>query len=193
MEINHDTLEKNLPKVFKYFNHVMVNLWRLGLGKLINIWPAVIGRIMVIKHNGRKSGTTYFTPVNYTEEDGVVYCTAGFGADSDWFLNLMANPQVEIWLPDGWYVGTAEVVKEPELRLPFLRLVFIASGFAARLFGVDPINMDDDEHNEVTGDYILLQINRQSPRTGADGPGGLAWLWPFILAFFLLGRRKRRK
>lgn len=193
MNLYTDNLERYLPKIFKCINPLMVFLWRLGLGKLINIWPSVIGRIMVIKHQGRKSGTSHFTPVNYTEEDGVIFCTAGFGESSDWYLNLMANPQVEVWLPDGWYVGNAEVVNDPEARLSFLRKVLIASGFAAKLFGIDPVNLLDSQLDDHTKEYILLRIDRQSPRTGSDGPGGLAWIWPFILFFTLFAKPKRRK
>lgn len=48
-------MEEQLRQAFKYLNRVMVPLWRLGLGPLINIWPSVGGQIMVIMHIGRKS------------------------------------------------------------------------------------------------------------------------------------------
>ena len=63
------------------------------------------GQIMVLTHTGRKSGLRRRTPVNYALVDGEVYCTAGFGQISDWYRNILANPQVEVWLPDGWWAG----------------------------------------------------------------------------------------
>src|SRR5512140_295270 len=90
-----------LRRVFRVFNRLMVFMWRLGMGRMINIWPAVIGRIMVIKHTGRKSGKVRLAPVNYAPLDGEIYCTAGFGSGSDWYRNIMAGPQVELWLPEG--------------------------------------------------------------------------------------------
>ena len=93
---------EGLRRAFHTLNHFMVFMWKLGLGPLINIWPAVIGRIMVIQHRGRKSGRQYLTPVNYAQVDGEVYCTAGFGPRTDWYRNIMAAPDVSIWLPKGW-------------------------------------------------------------------------------------------
>ena len=46
----------SLRKVFHSMNRFMVFLWKIGLGKALNIWPAGFGRIMVIKHRDRKSG-----------------------------------------------------------------------------------------------------------------------------------------
>lgn len=193
MQISREKLESYLPIFFKNFNRFIVLMWKLGLGKLINCWPAVIGRIMVIGHQGRGSGSAYLTPVNYCPHGDYVYCTAAFGEGSDWFLNVVANPQVEIWLPDGWYAAKAELVEDPQERLEMLRKVLIASGFSAPLFaGINPQTIGDEEFKEMTGDYRLLRISRQSPRTGSDGPGSLAWLWPFVV-LVLLFRRGRKK
>jgi deazaflavin-dependent oxidoreductase (nitroreductase family) len=194
MQINQKKLESYLPLFFKYLNRFMVMMWKLGMGKLINCWPSVIGRIMVISHSGRSSGKDYLTPVNYCERDGDIYCTSAYGGGSDWFLNVVANPQIEIWLPDGWYAGNAEIVGESAERVEMLRQVLIESGFAAPLFAnIDPKTMGEEEFKEATSDYRLLRIKRQSARTGADGPGSLAWLWPVITLVLLFKRRRRKK
>ena len=83
---------------FKQLNRFMVAAWRLGLGGMINGCPKVMGRIMVLTTVGRKSGLFRRTPVNYAILDDEVYCTAGFGATTDWYRNVQADPQVEIWL-----------------------------------------------------------------------------------------------
>jgi hypothetical protein len=70
--------EESLRKFFHRMNRFMVWMWKRGWGKWINIWPAVMGRIMVIRHRGRKSGREYLTPVNYAPVDGEIYCTAGW-------------------------------------------------------------------------------------------------------------------
>ncbi len=167
----------------------------MGWGKQINIWPAGLGRIMVIKHRGRKSGKEYLTPVNYALVDGEIYCTAGFGSLSDWYRNIKADPHVEVWLQDGWWAGEAEEITSPELRLPLIRAVIIDSGFAGPMFGVDAHQLDDQQLAQATQDYRLIHIKRLQARTGSGGPGDLAWVWP--LATFLLlplaFRRKRRK
>jgi deazaflavin-dependent oxidoreductase (nitroreductase family) len=175
----------------------MLFMWRLGMGPWINVWPEVVGRIMVITHTGRKSGLKRQTPVNFAIVDGQIYCTAGFGKGSDWYQNMLANPEVEVWLPDSWWTGTAEEVKDPEVRLPLLREALIASGFAAYAAGIKPKSMSDEDLDRATADYPLLHIKRSEPRTGPGGPGDLARVWPLatmiLLPMALRRRGKRRK
>lgn len=187
--------EEQLRQGFKYLNRFMLLLWRLGLGGWLNGWPSVGGRIMVITHTGRRSGLRRRTPVNYALVDGEIFCTAGFGRLSDWYRNIQANPQVEVWLPDGWWAGTAVDVSDDARRLFLLRQVIIASGFAGRLAGIDPYHMSDAEFADVTNHYCLLQIRREVACTGPGGPGELAWVWPLLvmigLPLLIWQRRKR--
>jgi deazaflavin-dependent oxidoreductase (nitroreductase family) len=151
-----------LRKVFHALNHFMVWMWKIGWGRMMNFWPAVIGRIMVIKHHGRKSGREYLTPVNYAPVNGELYCTAGFGAISDWYKNIMANPQVELWLPEGKRNARAEDISEAHNRLFLLRQVIIASGFAGPLFGVDP-KKPDEQFDAMTKEYRLVHFIMEQP------------------------------
>jgi len=183
-------------KYFKWFNYFMMFMWRLGLGPYINAWPEVGGRIMVLNHFGRKSGKRLQTPLNYAEVNGEIYCLAGFGRDADWYKNVIANPQVEIWLPNGWWAGIAEDVLDPKVRLPILREVIIASGAAAPIFGVPIKQMTDEQLAAATADYMLIRIRRTVARTGPGGPGDLAGIWPLatlLLLFALLKKRSRRR
>jgi len=186
--------EERLRQGFKQFNRFMLLMWRLGLGPWVNAWPEVGGRIMVITHTGRKTGVRRRTPVNYTIAEGEIYCTAGFGSLSDWYRNIMADPQVEMWLPDGWWAGLAEEVTDAEMRIPLLRQVLIDSGFAARAAGIDPVGMTNAELEAATESYRLIHIRRAEARTGPGGPGELSWVWPLatmmLLPLVLLRRRR---
>lgn len=186
--------DETLRQAFKYFNRFMLLMWQLGLGPWLSFWPEVGGQFMVITHTGRKSGRIYRTPVNYVIVDGEVYCAAGFGSLSDWYRNIIANPQVEIWIKDGWWTGKAEEINSPEQRLSLMRAVIVASGFAGPLFGVEPDKLDDQQLEEITKSYRLIHIHRREARTGPGGPGEFAWVWPLV-TFLLLPlafRRKRR-
>jgi len=190
-------LEEKLRQGFKILNRFMLCMWRLGLGSWINFCPKVVGRIMVIIHTGRKTGLRRQTPVNYALVDGQLYCIAGFGGISDWYRNILANPQVEVWLPDGWWSGVADEVQDPEARLPLLRQVLVASGFAAFAAGINPYTLSDEQLAQISQPYILLHIRRTEARAGAGGPGELAWVWPLstmllLPLLFLKGRRARQ-
>lgn len=184
MSVMTPQTEARLRQGFKYFNRLMLLMWRLGLGDWINAWPEVFGQILVITHKGRKSGLRRRTPVNFAVVDGEIYCTAGFGDVSDWYRNIMSNPRVEVWMPDGWWEGLTEDVSAHPQRIALMRQVLIGAGFAAPLFGVDPRRLSDADLQAVTANYCLVHIRRTAPRTGRDGPGDLAWIWP--LATFIL-------
>jgi deazaflavin-dependent oxidoreductase (nitroreductase family) len=192
MEIN-PALAMQLRQAFKFGNRYMLLFWRLGLGKFINMAPETGGRIMVLTHVGRKTGAVRRTPVNYFISNNDIYCSAGFGSVSDWYRNILKNPQVEVWLPEGWWQGKAEEVSHHPDRLELLRQVLIASGFAARLFGFQPKTMTPEEIEAATGDYKLIRIRRTAACTGPGGPGDLAWVWPAATFLLLpMAFRKRR-
>ena len=97
-------------RAFHYGNPLMLLLWRLGLGPVLNALPTYAGQLMVLVHIGRKTGKTRRQPLNYSIVNGDVFCIAGFGASSDWYRNIAANPRVQVWLPDGWWEGIAKDV-----------------------------------------------------------------------------------
>ncbi len=187
--------EETLRQTFKRFNPFMVFMWRLGLAPFINIWPEVGGQILVIAHVGRKSGLKRYSPVNYAVVDGEVYCTAGFGPVSDWYRNVKANPNIEVWMTNGWWAGVVEDVSDCESRLPLLRKVLFGSGVVTYMVGIDPGKLSDEAFDAVTEKYRLLHIRRAGARTGPGGPGDLAWVWPLatMILLPLVVMRSRQK
>ncbi|MBK5108829.1 MAG: nitroreductase family deazaflavin-dependent oxidoreductase [Anaerolineales bacterium] len=185
--------DENLRMIFKSFNRFMLLLWRLGLGAWGN-GTSFGGSLMVLKNTGRKTGLIRQTPVNYTIIDGDIYCTAGFGKGSDWFLNIIANPEVEVWLPDSRWAGVAQDVTNMENSHIIFRQVLIASGFAGPLFGANPKQLSDLDLINLLESYRLIRIRPANALTGPGGPGDLAWVWPaatVVLLGLLLLRRKK--
>jgi deazaflavin-dependent oxidoreductase (nitroreductase family) len=160
LDTPHYTREQleRLRRVFHSMNHFMVFMWKAGMGRLINSWPSVGGRIMVIKHRGRRSGKEYLTPVNYAISEDKIYCTAGFGAGTDWYRNVLASPDVELWLPQGWRRAHACDVSNSPCRVMLLREITIASGLAGPLLGVDQRKMTDQQIEAIATDYRLIEF-----------------------------------
>lgn len=189
-----------LRRGFRHFNRFMVLLWRLGLHRWGMSNPYA-GFIMVLTHTGRRSGLPRRTPLNFAVADGDLYCVAGFGAGADWYRNLVANPGVQVWLPDGaWWAGEATDVTDtlPDAeRVDLVRHVLIASGFAAYLAGLNPRTMDDAAVAAATASYRLVRIRPTTALTGPGGPGDLAWVWPpaggaLAVAWAIWRSRRRR-
>jgi deazaflavin-dependent oxidoreductase (nitroreductase family) len=162
----------------------MVALWRLGLGRWVNVWPHGSGRILVLGHTGRRTGRRRWTPLNYAEVDGELYCTAGFGSGSDWYRNVLTQPQVELWLPGRRTLARVHEVSDHPQRTTLLREVLLASGFAAGLAGVDP-RATDARLAAATESYRLLRLQ---PVVGEvelpdhPRPGDWAWCWAVLAA-----------
>ena len=156
-----------IQRIFKVVNWFMLGMWHLHLGWCVNIWPAVIGRIMVVTHTGRTSGIKRETPVNYAVIDGDVWCTTMPLAA--WSQNLVVNPEVEVWLPRGRWRGTAQNVPVDAGSLPMLRQVLVSSGFAASTFGgIHPRKVTDAELVDTCGEYHLFRIRRGERISGRD-------------------------
>ncbi len=199
MSTFYERMERALRQGFRRFNPFMPPLWRLGLGPSLSLIPAITGRYLVLCHTGRKSGVRRRTPLNYARVGGTIYVTAGFGAVSDWYRNLLASPQVEIWLPDERYAArAAELPNDHPQRLDLLRAVLKGSGFAALLAGVNPYAIDDDALAQTTATYRLIAITPGAVLRGPGGPGDLAWVWwpvagvAATLAALALRHRRRR-
>ena len=170
----------SLRTLFKTVNKLVLLQWRLGLGRMMNIWPQGFGAYLVIVHTGRKTGKRRLTPVNFAQVDGEIYCTAGFGRESHWYRNITANPTVEIWLPDGrWQAQAQDITGSGQVAV--LRQVLINSGFVAPLLGIHPHTMSDDDLLRVTADYRLIHLRRIQMVQGAGGPGDLRWVWLLAL------------
>jgi deazaflavin-dependent oxidoreductase (nitroreductase family) len=194
MSVEMSPADERLRQMFRIGNRFMVLLFRLGLGSWGN--RPETSQVMVLVHKGRKSGLLRRTPVNYAIVDDQIYCTAAFGNRADWYRNVVADPRVQVWLPDGWYAGEAEEVPpdDPQ-RLALMRQVLIASGFAAPLFaGVNPETISDEKLAEISASYRLIRIYPSEACTGPGGPGDLAWVWPLtsavLLGLLLLKRRR---
>lgn len=172
--------EDALRSVFRQFNRAMVLMWRLGLVRTADIWPGGFGRLMVVEHRGRRTGATYRSPLNFARFEGDVYCLAAFGEKTDWFQNAVAAGEVTLWMPDGVWQAHMESAAEHPQRLSILRLVLIASGFAARLFGLNPTILSDADLDAATATNLLVRVELVDQGPAQSGHPDLAWVWPVL-------------
>lgn len=194
------TKESQLRTAFRFLNRNVLMMWRLGLGwQMAN---PISGYIMVLATTGRRSGERRLVPLNFADHGDAIYCLAGFGETTHWLLNLQADPQCEIWLPDGRRLsGRGKLVTTEARRIGLVREVLERSGFAAKLAepGVDLSTAPDDvvaELGPLPGRrYEIVEIKLGEAVTGPGGPSELTWVWPVVgligLAGWLFLRRRR--
>ena len=82
-------------RVFKLTNGRVGNNWRIGAGFRKPV-PTLL-----LEHVGRKSGTTFTTPLLYLDDPPNVVIVASVGGmrkHPQWYRNLMANPETFVHL-----------------------------------------------------------------------------------------------
>ena len=75
-------------------------------------WPVIL-----LTTTGRRSGRPHVTPLNFTRDGERLIVIASKGGSSkhpDWFLNLVADPQVIVEDGSDKFRARARVTKEPE-------------------------------------------------------------------------------
>ena len=108
------------------FRRLPVKVWRLL--KLPRLWyalglgPVVGWLILLLTTTGRKTGLPRVTPLQYEEQDGVIYVASARGQQADWFRNILANPRVEIRVKARRFYGQAEPIADPARIADFLEL-----------------------------------------------------------------------
>lgn len=91
------TKRKPVTGLKKNFFRAPLFFYRIGLGGLLG------QRFLLLNHVGRKSGQprqTVLEVVNHDKASDVYTIASGFGKKSDWYLNILAQPQLEIQV--GW-------------------------------------------------------------------------------------------
>lgn len=98
------------PNAFvRWLFRAPVHLYRAGLGFVFG------GRVILLEHIGRKSGLVRYACVEVVERDssdGSLVIVSGYGANSQWYRNLVARPDIEI------RIGRARRAVRAELLSP---------------------------------------------------------------------------
>ena len=89
-------------------------LWLFRLGPKLYRWRLgwLLGRrLLLLEHTGRKSGLTRETALEvmrFDAVDGVYFVAAAFGRSSDWYRNVLAEPQITIRVGPRSYAARAD-------------------------------------------------------------------------------------
>jgi hypothetical protein len=146
--------------IFRHLNRfIIVPAFKMGLGRVLS--NPLTGQVMVLKFKGRKTGKTYYTPVSYAAIDGKIYCYQGKRLKGQWYLNLLADPRVEVLLPDGHLLGFAEDVTDCKERADAVRQILKSSGLGGFVYGFNPGTASDKVILEKTRDIPVVRINPQ--------------------------------
>ena len=79
-------------RIPRWLARAPIPLFRHGVGRLFG------ARMMMLEHVGRHTGQPRYTVLEVLDHrPGVLILVSGYGARSQWYLNIRAQPAVRIW------------------------------------------------------------------------------------------------
>ena len=143
--------------LFRIVNRlIVVPGFQMGLGRFIS--NPLTGNIMVLGIRGKKTGKIRYAPVSFARRDGKVYCYQGKETRGQWYLNILAHPDVEVLLPRERFTGRAEELPEGPERLKALRMLLQGSGLSRSMYGFNPAEAPDEVLEEKTRGIPVISI-----------------------------------
>ncbi len=146
-----------LRAFFRFINRfIVVPAFQTGWGRIIS--NSITGDVMVLGIAGRRTGKVRYTPVSYARNGLNIYCYQGKEMKGQWYLNLLANPKVEVLLPEGRFSGKGEEVCDSQEKLRAIKQILLASGLNRTMYGFDPKTAADEVVLEKTRDMPVIRI-----------------------------------
>ncbi|HEX7612509.1 MAG TPA: nitroreductase/quinone reductase family protein, partial [Candidatus Limnocylindrales bacterium] len=146
----------------------------------------------------RKSGEMRDAPLGYTIVGEYVYCVAGFGRQTHWVQNVLADPNVEVILPSRAFSGVAEEITDEAERRRVLPPLLRSMGAIAGMMGMGNPWRDAPEAIAAKCEGMpLVRVRATGIAAGPEDPGGRYWVVPVVggtlLTLWWLRARGRRK
>jgi len=187
-----------MQRGFLFFNQwFMGPALRSPFGRLLG--NPLTSYLLLLRTRGRRTGLVREAPLGYVILDGFVYCVAGYGVGTPWYLNLLENPTVEIVLPGRTIRGVAEPVTDDAEWLRTYRALIGSFGLVGGLVDGNPQQLDDAT---LLAAHRSLPVIRIRPlelpgplHAGPWDPGGRGWLfaWGALASALVLALRSRAR
>lgn len=146
-----------LRAFFRLINRfVVVPAFQIGWGRLIS--NPITGDVMVLGTRGRRTGRIRYTPVSYARMGPNIYCYQGKEMKGQWYLNLLADPKIEVLLPEGRFSGHGEEIHNGAEKLKAIRQILLGSGLNRSMYGFDPGAASDEVVLEKTRCMPVIRI-----------------------------------
>jgi hypothetical protein len=137
--------------------------FRIGMARVVS--NPVTGRVMVLILKGRKTGRTRYTPVGYAAMNGRIYCYRGERSQGAWYLNLLAEPHIEVMLPGRRVRGYAEEVTDEDEKFAALRQILKNGGLSGFIYGFNPWTVEEGVLRDRMRGVAVIRIDPEDQLT----------------------------
>ncbi len=122
--------------------------------------------VLLLTTTGRKSGQPRVTPLQYEEEDGMLYVGSARGTQADWFRNLVACPRVRVQIRTEAFDAIAEPITDVARITDFMELRLRHHprmvGLMMRAEGL-PMKPSRAQLEQYASKIALVALRRASP------------------------------
>ena len=180
----------------KWFFRAPIKLYDAGLGWVMG------NRFLMLNHIGRKSGLprqAVLEVVDYDAETDTYYIASGYGKNSQWYKNVVAQPEITILAGRRKMAVTAVPLPPDESGERMVRYAHrypTAANNLTRLVGFE-VDGSDDDFRAIGRHHIPFIALR--PREVLSTTEGLP-AWPFLVALaaipllgLLISNRKKTR
>ena len=145
-------------KNIQLINRYVVALYQIGLLPLLGMGKTT----MLLMTVGRKSGQLRRFPVGYTRIGGEIYLISGWGKASNWYKNILANPdKVRLQIGFQQLNVRAKFIEEAgEIRRIIEALISEAPRAAHRLLGWDPQRdrVENSDFSQIVNNVLFVRF-----------------------------------
>ena len=185
-------LEPALRRGYAVLNRwFMVPIQRLGLGAWIA--TPISGYMLLLRVRGRRTGKDRDVPLSYVIVDGAIWVLAGYGTRTQWYRNLLADPEVVVWLPGRVIRCRASEARRPADRARIIPFLTRNVGLPGAMIGGGPWPADDESILSTASWVPLVRLDPLSGpiAAGPDDPGGRAWMWRQLVVAWIVAAAAR--
>ena len=119
--------------------------------------------LLVLEYEGRRSGKRYEVPLQYIEDDGVLYIWAGNATEKTWWRNFQKPAPVTVQLRGEEVAATASLVADParraELLLAYVDRYPYTTATGRPKFVGQRWHPTDDELADVAKSIVMVAID----------------------------------
>lgn len=140
--------KKQYIRLFRLGNKIIILLYKLRVLSILGFGR----RLLILTTKGRKSGKIRKSGLEYFRINNTIHVISGFGQKSDWFKNMIANPD-HVYVQVGFrrFHANIEVLEEAETEDVFRWFAEKHPKYMKAGFGWNP-----KQDNPATADFSSL-------------------------------------
>ena len=171
--------------------------WRTGVGPIMSHPSRGGSKVLVFTTWGRKSRLPRHTMVSYTLFNGKPYIASGWGARTDWFKNILADPAVTVQIGRNVFSARARRVMEEEEFAGAAKSLLESGGDSHFEDWLGSLDIEMDLEDMIAKRDRVYFITFDPAEVHAPPPlqADLVWVWSLLLlplGFWFWKRLTRR-